>query len=69
MQAELVYYGKFTELSYLDSLPWDQFVYFHTWLRDTKKDESDAQKKAQQEQQQAASAARSRSSRSAPRRR
>jgi len=63
MQAELVYYGKFTELSYLDSLPWGQFVYFHTWLHDTKKDEADAQKKAQQQQQQQAAAARSRAPR------
>lgn len=68
MQAELVYYGKFTELSYLDSIPWNQFIFYHTWLRTTKKEEADAQKKQRQEQESKMHASRSRRSPS-PRRR
>ena len=67
MQAELVYYGKFNDLFYLDSIPWDQFIYFHSWLRKTKKEEADAQQKAKKQQEQAMSAARSKGSSRRPR--
>jgi len=63
MQAELAYYGKFGELSYFDSLPWDQFLFYHNWLRDVKKEEAAAQEKARKEQEQALASARARSSR------
>ncbi len=63
MSAELVYHGKFGQLSYLDSIPWNQFVFYHNWLRDVKKQEGEAQKKARKEQEQAVNAARSRSRR------
>lgn len=63
MQAELTYYGKFRELSYLDDLPWNQFMWFHRWLRDVKKKEAEEQKKSQMKQEQAMASARSRTRR------
>jgi len=61
MQAELCYYGKITELSYLDQLPWGHFVYLYRWLCDVKKEEKQAHEAARKEQEAAMAAARSRS--------
>jgi hypothetical protein len=63
MQAELVYYGKFADLAYLDSITWDQFTFYHKWLHNVKKEEAAAQDKARKAQEQAMSAAKSRSRR------
>ncbi len=63
MAAELVYYGKFADLAYLDSIPWNQFTFYHKWLRDVKKDEAAAQDKARTAQEQAMASAKSRSGR------
>lgn len=60
MQAELVYYGKFADLSYLDSIPWDQFAFYHGWLHNVKKEEAAAQDKSNKAQEQAMSTARRR---------
>jgi len=63
MQAELAYYGKFTELSYFDSLPWGHFLFYHSWLRDTKKKEAEEQKKQKMAQDAAMSSAKAKSRR------
>lgn len=51
MQCELVYYGKWGDVSYLDNLPWNQFVHVYNWLSNTKKQEKENQDKAQKEHQ------------------
>ena len=59
MEAELVYYGKFTDLAYLNNLPWSHFKFFYEWLADVKKKETEAQEKARKAQEAAAARARS----------
>jgi hypothetical protein len=60
MSAELVYYGKFADLAYLDSIPWNQFNFYHKWLHNVKKEEAAAREKAQKSQEQAMSSAKRR---------
>jgi hypothetical protein len=62
MSSELCYYGKIGDLSYLDRVPWRQFVYHYKWLCDVKKKEKEAHERSQKEQKAAMSAARSRGS-------
>jgi len=59
MEAELVYYGKFADLAYLNALPWNHFEFFHNWLADVKKKEAEAQEKARKAQEATAAQARS----------
>jgi hypothetical protein len=58
MQAELAYYGKVTEFSYLDSIPWSHFVYLYRWLCDVKKEEQQHQERAKKEQASAVASSR-----------
>ena len=69
MQAELAYYGKIGDFSYLDRIPWSHFVYLYRWLCDVKREEKEAHEKAKKEQEAAMAASRSRNRSPAPRRR
>jgi len=60
MQAELAYYGKIGDFTYLDKLPWSHFVYLYRWLCDVKKEEKEAQERAAKDREAKMAASRSR---------
>ena len=63
MQAELAYYGKIGDFSYLDRIPWNHFVYLYRWLCDVKKAEKEAQERANKAQEAAMASSKSRGGR------